>query len=57
MTFHTDALCLYSGCENQLKVFGWEPAICFDTVTTGWSRVSDIAIDQKQLVCIMSVCF
>jgi len=57
LTFHPDALCLYCGSENQLKVYGWEPAMCFDTLTTGWSRVSDIAVAQKQLVCIYSTCF
>ena len=57
MTFHPDGLCIYCGCENQLKVYGWEPAKCFDTLTTGWSRVSDIAIAQKQLVCISSIYF
>lgn len=57
LTFHPDAVCIYCGCENQLKVYGWEPANCFDTLTTGWSRVSDIAIAQKQLVCISSMYF
>jgi len=54
MTFHPDAVCLYCGGENQLKVYGWEPARCFDTLTTGWGRVSDIAVAQKQLVCVSS---
>jgi len=53
LTFHPEGLCLYCGCENQLKVYGWEPTKCFDTLTTGWSRVSDIAIAQKQLVSIL----
>jgi len=57
MTFHPEALCLYCGCENQLRVYGWEPAKCFDTLTTGWGRVCDIAIAQKQLVCISFICF
>jgi len=50
-------VCLYGGCENQLKVYGWEPAQCFDTLTTGWSRISDIAVAQKQLVCISGVLY
>ena len=34
----------------MLRVYGWEPTRCFDTLATAWGRVADIAIAQSQLV-------
>ena len=34
----------------MLKVYGWEPASCFDTLPMGWGKIADIAIAQNQLV-------
>jgi len=48
--FHSEGLCLYSGMQDSLKVFGWEPARSYDTVAMGWGKVADISIAQNQLV-------
>lgn len=48
--FNTDGKCLFGGCAEQLKVYGWEPARIFDTVTIGWGKVQDMASAQDQLI-------
>lgn len=48
--FSPDGDCLYSGATDCLRVFGWEPDRCFDVVTAGWGKVSDLAICNQQLV-------
>ncbi|KAJ8683410.1 hypothetical protein QAD02_019202, partial [Eretmocerus hayati] len=42
--------CLFAGCQDVLKVYGWEPARTFDTVPVGWGKIHDIAIAQNQLI-------
>ncbi|XKL61615.1 hypothetical protein PGB90_001448 [Kerria lacca] len=48
--FKVDGKCLFGGCAEQLKVYGWEPARVFDTVTIGWGKVQDMASTQDQLI-------
>lgn len=48
--FSVDGHCLFGGCAEQLKVYGWEPARIFDTVTTGWGKVQDIATARDHLI-------
>jgi katanin p80 WD40 repeat-containing subunit B1 len=48
--FSVDGQCLFAGCAEQLKVYGWEPACVFDTVTTGWGKVQDMATARDQLI-------
>ncbi len=43
LLFSDDGKCLFGGCAEQLKVFGWEPARVFDTVTIGWGKVHGMA--------------
>ncbi|XP_053981414.1 katanin p80 WD40 repeat-containing subunit B1 isoform X2 [Hylaeus anthracinus] len=42
--------CLFAGCHDVLKVYGWEPGRTLDTVPTGWVKVQDIAVAQNQLI-------
>lgn len=49
--FNPEGSCLYSGSENTLRVYGWEPDRCFDVVHVGWGKVSDLAISNNQMVC------
>ncbi|XP_058803027.1 katanin p80 WD40 repeat-containing subunit B1 isoform X2 [Phymastichus coffea] len=42
--------CLFAGCQDTLKVYGWEPARTFDTVPVGWGKIQDIAIAHNQLI-------
>ncbi len=49
--FSPDGGCLYSGSTDSLRVFGWEPDRCFDVVSVGWGKVSDLAVCNQQLVC------
>lgn len=42
--------CLFAGCQDSLKVYGWEPSRTFDTVPVGWGKIQDIAIAHNQLI-------
>ncbi|XP_066593798.1 katanin p80 WD40 repeat-containing subunit B1 isoform X2 [Prorops nasuta] len=42
--------CLYAGSQDNLKVYGWEPARILDSILTGWGKVQDIAIAHNQLI-------
>lgn len=42
--------CLFAGCHDVLKVYGWEPGRTLDSIPTGWGKVQDIAIAQNQLI-------
>ena len=48
--FHPDGTCLYSGISDMLKVYGWEPSRCYDTIPMSWGGVADISIAHNQLV-------
>uniref|UniRef100_A0A3P9NTB6 Katanin p80 WD40 repeat-containing subunit B1 n=1 Tax=Poecilia reticulata TaxID=8081 RepID=A0A3P9NTB6_POERE len=50
LLFSPDGSCLYSGTSDSLRVFGWEPDRCFDTVPVGWGKVSDLAVCNQQLI-------
>ncbi|TRY97204.1 hypothetical protein DNTS_000491 [Danionella cerebrum] len=50
--FSPDGSCLYSGTENTLRVYGWEPDRCFDSVHVGWGKVSDMAISNNQMIAV-----
>ncbi|CAM4528047.1 unnamed protein product [Leuciscus chuanchicus] len=50
--FNPDGNCLYSGSENTLRVYGWEPDRCFDVVHVGWGKVSDLAISNNQMIAV-----
>ncbi|XP_036201175.1 katanin p80 WD40 repeat-containing subunit B1 isoform X3 [Myotis myotis] len=48
--FNPDGCCLYSGCQDSLRVYGWEPERCFDVVLVNWGKVADLAICNNQLI-------
>ncbi|KAJ3593239.1 hypothetical protein NHX12_005574 [Muraenolepis orangiensis] len=48
--FNPDGCCLYSGAPDSLRVYGWEPDRCFDTVHVGWGKVADMAICNNELI-------
>ncbi|KAK7500270.1 hypothetical protein BaRGS_00008493 [Batillaria attramentaria] len=50
IAFHPDGVCLYSGCKDTLKVYGWEPIRCYDTVSVAWGDVCDMSIANTQLL-------
>ncbi|TSM20265.1 Katanin p80 WD40 repeat-containing subunit B1 [Bagarius yarrelli] len=50
LLFSLDGSCLYSGSDNTLRVYGWEPDCCFDIVPVGWSKVKDFAICSSQMI-------
>ncbi|XP_034016205.1 katanin p80 WD40 repeat-containing subunit B1 [Thalassophryne amazonica] len=50
MLFSPDGDCLYSGALDSLRVYGWEPDRCFDVVSVGWGKVSDLALCNHQLI-------
>ncbi|XP_019426191.1 PREDICTED: katanin p80 WD40 repeat-containing subunit B1 homolog [Lupinus angustifolius] len=52
IAFHPDGRTLFTGHQNGLKVYSWEPAICHDTVDMGWTTLGDLCIhDGKVLGC------
>ncbi|CAL0309411.1 unnamed protein product [Lupinus luteus] len=52
IAFHPDGRTLFTGHENGLKVYSWEPVICHDTVDMGWTKLGDLCIhDGKLLGC------
>lgn len=53
MAFHPDGLCLFSGGKDLLKVYGWEPSECHDSIPISWGDVADITLTQNQLVCFI----
>ncbi|MCJ8738031.1 hypothetical protein PDJAM_G00030840 [Pangasius djambal] len=48
--FSPDGSCLYSGSDDTLRVYGWEPDCCFDVVHVGWGKVVDFAICSSQMI-------
>lgn len=48
--FSPDGSCLYSGSDDTLRVYGWEPDCCFDVVRVGWGKVVDFAICNSQMI-------
>ncbi|XP_075432648.1 katanin p80 WD40 repeat-containing subunit B1 isoform X1 [Ascaphus truei] len=53
--FSSDGGCLFCGGRDVLRVYGWEPERCFDTVPVAWGKVSDLAICNNQLIGVSSV--
>ncbi|KAG7327783.1 hypothetical protein KOW79_009389 [Hemibagrus wyckioides] len=50
LLFSPDGGCLYSGSDDTLRVYGWEPDCCFDVVPVGWGKVVDFAICSSQMI-------
>uniref|UniRef100_A0A8C0QQZ8 Katanin p80 WD40 repeat-containing subunit B1 n=1 Tax=Chelonoidis abingdonii TaxID=106734 RepID=A0A8C0QQZ8_CHEAB len=48
--FNPDGCCLYSGYQDSLRVYGWEPERCFDVVLVTWGKVADLSICNNQLI-------
>ncbi|XP_053402065.1 katanin p80 WD40 repeat-containing subunit B1-like isoform X2 [Mercenaria mercenaria] len=48
--FHPDGTCVYSGVKDFLKVYGWEPTQCYDSVPITWGEVADMSLAQNQLI-------
>ncbi|KAM9301969.1 katanin p80 WD40 repeat-containing subunit B1 [Gastrophryne carolinensis] len=48
--FSSDGSCLFAGGRDALRVYGWEPERCFDTVSVPWGKVSDLSICNSQLI-------
>ncbi|XP_063801888.1 katanin p80 WD40 repeat-containing subunit B1 [Pseudophryne corroboree] len=53
--FSGDGCCLFCGGRDALRVYGWEPERCFDTVPVAWGRVSDLSICNSQLIGVSTV--
>lgn len=48
--FNPDGCCLYSGSQDSLHVYGWEPPRCFDVLPVNWGRAADLCICSNQLI-------
>ncbi|XP_047307665.1 katanin p80 WD40 repeat-containing subunit B1 homolog KTN80.2-like isoform X2 [Impatiens glandulifera] len=50
ITFHPDGRTLFCGLEDSLKIYSWEPVICHDALEIGWSKLSDLTINEGKLL-------
>ncbi|XP_020612639.1 katanin p80 WD40 repeat-containing subunit B1-like [Orbicella faveolata] len=50
VAFHPDGHSLFSGAQDSMRVYGWEPVRCYDSFSLGWGKVADIAISSSQLI-------
>ena len=50
IAFHPEGQCLFSGAQDSMRVYGWEPVRCYDSFSLAWGKVADIAISSSQLV-------
>lgn len=50
IAFHPDGRTLFSGYDNNLKVYSWEPVICHDTIDIGWSVLGDLTIHEGKAI-------
>ncbi|XP_042143033.1 katanin p80 WD40 repeat-containing subunit B1 isoform X5 [Ixodes scapularis] len=48
--FNPDGACLFSGAEDLLEVYDWEPIKTCDTLVMGWNGVADISVSHNQLI-------
>ncbi|CAI0444064.1 unnamed protein product [Linum tenue] len=53
LTFNPDGRTVLCGYQESLKAFSWEPIRCHDAIDVGWSRLSDLHVnnDGKLLGC------
>ncbi|CAH3183464.1 unnamed protein product [Porites lobata] len=50
ITFHPEGHCLFSGAQDSMRVYGWEPVRCYDSFSLAWGKVADIAVSSSQLI-------
>ncbi|XP_028410137.1 katanin p80 WD40 repeat-containing subunit B1-like [Dendronephthya gigantea] len=50
VVFHPEGQCLFSGANDSLKLYGWEPLRCFDSFSVGWGKVSDMVVASEKLI-------
>lgn len=50
ITFHPEGLALFSGAQDSMRVYGWEPVRCYDSFSLSWGKVADMAISSSQLI-------
>ena len=49
--FDPEGAALYSGGQDSLHAYSWEPCECLDSYVISWGRVADIkAIDETKLI-------
>eukprot|EP00117_Sycon_ciliatum_P002834 scpid53937/ scgid7888/ Katanin p80 WD40-containing subunit B1; p80 katanin len=50
ISYHPDGLCLFAGYKDLLRVYGWEPPTCRDSLAMPWGGVADMAASSNQLI-------
>lgn len=50
LSFNPDGTAIFASCVDVLKIYGWEPSRCYDSIALGWGKVVDTAIAQNQLI-------
>jgi katanin p80 WD40 repeat-containing subunit B1 len=51
LSFSPDGECLFSASNDCLRVWGWEPIRCFESLDVSWNDISDMQVSSDQLVC------
>ncbi|CAI5463579.1 unnamed protein product [Closterium sp. Yama58-4] len=52
LAFSPQGDALFAPCTDHLKVWGWEPIRCFDSVHVGWPKVADVSVNDTSLVAV-----
>lgn len=42
--------CRYSAAQDSLRVYGWEPFVCFDKKALPWGAVHEVAVNGTRLL-------
>jgi hypothetical protein len=50
LPFEPNANYFFSGSNDMLRSYNWEPVQLFDTVQIGWKNILDMIIHKDQLV-------
>ncbi|XP_033113143.1 katanin p80 WD40 repeat-containing subunit B1-like isoform X1 [Anneissia japonica] len=48
--FHPEGNHIFTGSQDMLRVYSWEPVQCFDSVYMGWGKVADMAVSSQQII-------
>ena len=44
VSFAEDGQCLFSGGQDCMRAYGWEPSTCYESMSIGWGKIQDMAV-------------
>ncbi|XP_071958298.1 katanin p80 WD40 repeat-containing subunit B1-like [Antedon mediterranea] len=48
--FHPEGNHIFTGSQDMLRVYSWEPVQCYDSLYMGWGKVADMAVSSQQII-------